>query len=307
MPHGNGKVGVPDAPPEPLFNLEKMISWVSELTRQPEARVRRRLHEEFDWVGTNLSRALREAGLEPHVWSDGLARFYEQTDAFLYELIVWNRNKMKQEMCRWVAKHLAGVDGRPLEVLSIGDGLGFDSAYLAQAGHRVTYFEVPGCTESFARRVFAESGTDVTVLTDKAKIFPAAYDAVLCLDVLEHLPDPPGLVREMTAYLRPGGRLIIHAPFYLVWSGNPAHLRENRRYSGSLSLYEKQGLQLVDGGPMWNPLVLQKPPRNPRLPRARLKTIGLVMVGWYLFEGRFSSLPFFWVRPLISHNHVRAD
>jgi len=307
MAQDKEKLGVPEAAPEPLFNLEKMIAWVAELTDSPEDTVRRRVNDEFNRVGTNLSRALRKAGLEPHVWSDDLARFYEQTDAFLYELIVWNRNKTKQQMRRRIARHLAAVQGRPLDVLSIGDGLGFDSAYLAQAGHRVTYFEVPGLTEAFARRVFAESGTDVVVLTDKTAIPPAAYDAVLCLDVLEHLPDPPGLVRDMTAYLRPGGRLIVHAPFYLVWSGNLAHLRENRRYSGSLSLYEEQGLQLIDGGIMWNPLVLQKPRDGRRLPCVTLKTIGLVMVGWYLIEGRFSSLPFFWVRPLMSHNHVRED
>ncbi len=80
-------------PSEQLPDQEKIVSWIVELTRQPEASVRSRLREEFDNPGTNVARAFGETGLEPYVWNDGLARFYEQTDAFLYELVIWNRRE----------------------------------------------------------------------------------------------------------------------------------------------------------------------------------------------------------------------
>jgi SAM-dependent methyltransferase len=41
----------------------------------------------------------------------------------------------------------------------------------------------------------------------------AAFDAVMCIEVLEHLPDPPRALRELTRLLRPGGVLILTAPF----------------------------------------------------------------------------------------------
>lgn len=39
-----------------------------------------------------------------------------------------------------------------------------------------------------------------------------AYDTVLCLEVLEHVPRPDRAVRELARVLRPGGRLILSVP-----------------------------------------------------------------------------------------------
>ena len=36
----------------------------------------------------------------------------------------------------------------------------------------------------------------------------ASYDLALCIDVLEHVPDPAGLVDEIASYLRVGGLLV---------------------------------------------------------------------------------------------------
>ena len=43
-------------------------------------------------------------------------------------------------------------------------------------------------------------------------IAPASLDLVLCLDVLEHLRDPWGLVRRLATLLRPGGAFITSIP-----------------------------------------------------------------------------------------------
>ncbi len=301
--------------PEPLRDEAITVGWLAEVTGQAEEVVRRRLRREFERPGISVAEAVANTGLTPYMWHEDLARFYETTDAFLFELVIWNRNRVKRRMRRWTARHLAKytllappqtsepAGGKPnagsqsLDVLCIGDGLGFDSVFLAQHGHRVTYFEVPGYANEFARRVFAYCHTHVRVLTAAGQIPTGQFDAVVCLDVLEHVPDPPALVGKMVDYLRPGGSLIVHAPFYMIHPSTPTHLKSARRYSGSLALFERAGLRLVDGTAFWNPIALRKPGGGTRPPaRARLtKRLALRLIGVVLALGRVSALPFFWV------------
>lgn len=283
------------AVPAVLQNEAKVVGWISDLTGEPQATVRRRLREEYDDFGINVSRAMVEAGLEPFVWSDDLIEFYEQTDSFLYELVTWNLNRLKAWMRHSVARLLESEGTGPYDVLSIGDGVGIDSAALALRGHRVTYHEVSGYTEAFARRVFQDVGANVSVVVDQSQVPAEAFDAVVCLDVLEHVPDPPAMVRDLVGYLRPGGRLFVHAPFMWIHRSNPTHLRASRRFSGSLDLYCREGLTLVEGALAWNPLSLRKGDvpgsahRTAALNRLWIRSVGAVMT-----IGRVATFPFLW-------------
>jgi len=51
----------------------------------------------------------------------------------------------------------------------------------------------------------------------------ASFDAVLCTEVLEHLPDPVRALDEMARLLRPGGVFIITAPFWSLTHFAPFH------------------------------------------------------------------------------------
>ena len=287
---------LPSTLPEPLDDLETMVSWIVQITNQSESAVRERLWEEFENPGANVAHAFGQAKLTPYVWSDDLNRFYQQSDAFLYELLIWNRNLLKLKMRKWIAKHLAEIRSGPQEILSIGDGLGFDSLYLAQCGHRVTYFELPGTTHAFAQRVFRNAGCDISVLDDPSQIRAEVFDVVVCLDVLEHVPDPPDFVKTITGYLRPKGLLYVHAPFYMIHPSHPTHLKTNCRYSGSLSLYHQNGLRLIDGQDGWNPIVLKKTDgAAPGLSSFRPSLMRLRLAGGYLGLGRFWFFPFGWI------------
>lgn len=59
----------------------------------------------------------------------------------------------------------------------------------------------------------------------------ASFDAVLCTEMLEHVPDPGAVVREIARLLKPGGKLMLTAPL-----GSGIH-QEPHHYFGGFTPY----------------------------------------------------------------------
>ncbi len=51
----------------------------------------------------------------------------------------------------------------------------------------------------------------------------ASFDAILCTEVFEHIPDPIAALNEFHRLLRPGGKLILSAPFCSLTHFAPYH------------------------------------------------------------------------------------
>lgn len=259
---------------------------LTEASGRPKAEVLDLLRMEQREPGSVVAAELRRRGLPFNRWSDGLAVFYAESDAFLFELALYNRTWFKRDLREWVVLRLAGRG--PSDVLCHGDGLGFDSAGLAAAGHRVAYHEVSARARGFARRNFDELGATVSMPPPGA--LPAGpFDAVVCLDVLEHAPDPGALVGELAARLKAGGELIVNAPFWAVDEHMGTHLAENRRFAGSTELYAAHGLRVADGGWAWAPLVLVKD-GAPARRASSLKLALLAAVGRVMRSGLFEAV-----------------
>ncbi len=65
--------------------------------------------------------------------------------------------------------------------------------------------------------------SDITVIPEA----DASFDAIMCVEVLEHLPNPILAIKEFSRLLRSGGQLIITAPFCSL-----THLAPYHFYSG---------------------------------------------------------------------------
>ncbi len=71
-----------------------------------------------------------------------------------------------------------------------------------------------------------------------------AFDTVLMIQVLEHMPDPLAAIREVRRVLAPGGRLILTAPQYWREHEEPHDYYRFTRF-GLLHLLRESGLRLL--------------------------------------------------------------
>ncbi len=153
-------------------------------------------------------------------------------------------------------------------------------------------FEVSQKGIRFAKSIFDDYGGEVVIWTSGDDIKQEEYDAIICLDVLEHIPDPGDTVRFLAQALRPGGFLVVHAPFWYLNKAVVTHLRSNRKYSGSRRLYRERGLRSVEANWFWNPIVLRKNFADDKPPRGSAARQAQMAFGaWLLWWGRFFSLP----------------
>ncbi len=119
------------SPFRPLQNLGQMASLIAEVSGDDISQVNAMLEQERRHPGSTVARDFVKHGAQRYEASPQLNAFYSSTCAFIYELAVWSRNGAKKQMRRWTARHLA-LQGRPLDILAVGDGLGFDCLHLAQ-------------------------------------------------------------------------------------------------------------------------------------------------------------------------------
>ncbi|MGN6512116.1 MAG: bifunctional 2-polyprenyl-6-hydroxyphenol methylase/3-demethylubiquinol 3-O-methyltransferase UbiG [Lysobacteraceae bacterium] len=98
-------------------------------------------------------------------------------------------------------------------VLDVGCGGGLLSEALAGEGARVTAIDLAPDLLKIARLHGLESGVRVDYRLEPVEAVaaaqPASFDAITCMEMLEHVPDPGAVVEACARLLRPGGRLFL--------------------------------------------------------------------------------------------------
>ncbi|GAB4483178.1 MAG: hypothetical protein Kow00124_32470 [Anaerolineae bacterium] len=165
----------------------------------------------------------------------------------------------------WVVAHLGVEPG--MRVLDVGAENSFLPIYLASLGCDVLavdawlgsygeYFTaqvldrcVDGTFEITVTGPDGRSGRvrwqhqDATALT----LPDESFDRVVCISVIEHIPDDRAAIREMARVLRPGGLLALTTPCgpaYQQPGDHPHHKDETGRWTGDLDrVYSAEALQ----------------------------------------------------------------
>ena len=135
---------------------------------------------------------------------------------------------------QWIPEKFADAlhDAR---VLDAGSGEGYGAAFLAESGPAlVAAFEYDDETAHHSARTYPQAHTVRTNLA-QLPLNDATLDVVVTLQVIEHLWDLPGFLRDLRRVTRPGGLLIASTPNRETFSPglergqnpvNPFHVEE---------------------------------------------------------------------------------
>ena len=102
---------------------------------------------------------------------------------------------------------------RGARVLDVGCGAGLLSEALAREGAQVTAIDLAPDLIKIAKLHTLESGVEVdyrlSAVEALAEEAPGSFDAIACMEMLEHVPDPGAIIAACATLLKPGGRLFL--------------------------------------------------------------------------------------------------
>lgn len=111
----------------------------------------------------------------------------------------------------YVDECVGGLDGK--RVLDVGCGGGLLSEAMAERGATVTGIDLSESVLAVARLHLLESECEVEyrhiAAEDLAAEAPGAFDAVTCMELLEHVPDPGALLQALKTLVKPGGDIVV--------------------------------------------------------------------------------------------------
>jgi 2-polyprenyl-6-hydroxyphenyl methylase/3-demethylubiquinone-9 3-methyltransferase len=154
---------------------------------------------------------------------------------------IWNDVPAHRHVNRAALSHALDVVrdarsrfGKPTRVLDLGCGDGAVTAELAKDSARVTGVDISRDAIERARAAHPQIEFETTESDEPLPFGDAAFDAVVCLNVLEHVADTQHFLSEARRVLVPEGLLGLTVPFHGVLKNVVVALRSFERHHDPL-------------------------------------------------------------------------
>jgi 2-polyprenyl-6-hydroxyphenyl methylase / 3-demethylubiquinone-9 3-methyltransferase len=119
-------------------------------------------------------------------------------------------HRLNPVRARYVAERCRLADAR---VLDVGCGGGLLAESLARSGARVTAIDLAPTMVDTARLHALDSGLSIDYRVESAESLAGTqagqFDALTCMEMLEHVPDPAEVMRVFARLVRPGGDVFV--------------------------------------------------------------------------------------------------
>jgi SAM-dependent methyltransferase len=155
-------------------------------------------------------------------------------------------------------------------IFALLEAHGGNGGILLDLGSGLETFPLSTCW--LGRRVAIDllhgNGVDVVADGQALPLGEQTVDAVLLMEVLEHVPNPQGLLQECARVLRSGGHLCVTVPQYHILHNHPADYYRFTRH-GLEHLCRRAGFRILQlqarGGPLlvvFHAIELNLPPKT---------------------------------------------
>lgn len=136
----------------------------------------------------------------------------------------------------------------PRRLLDVGCG---DGAFLWMAARVLPHTELHGLdpnadARSLAGEMLSRRGRGIPLHAGWEALASGAYDVVTCCEVIEHVTDPAGLLREIRRVLKPGGIAVLTTPIRMTEEPADLNHRVEWFFGEFRDVCDASGMEVVE-------------------------------------------------------------
>lgn len=187
----------------------------------------------------------------------------------------------------WVAKSLQSIP-RGLRILDAGAGelrLKPFCAHLDYVSQDFCQYEGAGDAKALQTGTWDTTRIDIVSNITAIPVPDSSFDVVLCSEVLEHIPNPVNAIQELVRVLKPGGTLLLTAPFCSLTHFAPYHFASGLNRYWYEEHLPAMGVKIEEITPNGNWFEFM----GQELSRARFvsRTYSSAMLGWLMLAASY--------------------